>query len=361
MVAGVWVNGRQAVDVCLGSRDPEKGIAMTRDTLFRLASMTKPVTGAATMLQVERGKLQLDAPICKWLPAYEKMEVAFTTPDGKIYASRPAESRITLRMLLTHSSGIGSGVSVETQWEDICPREGDTLKSVCVKYARSLLDFQPGQSQSYSASVGWDILAHLVELSADMPYKEFIQKELFDPLDMPDTTYDPTPAQQGREMAFVDARNGILYPEKLSADNGCIGFPAGFPGGGAGLFSTLEDYSHFALMYLNGGSYHGRRILKPETVNQMATPQLPEHFAGLDRYNCWGLSMRVCPEQKAPEQPRSPGSYGWSGAFGTHFWVDPLKNTVAVYMSNLRSGGGSLAPTALEFERDVMAGYGECE
>jgi len=361
VVAGVWVNGKQAVDVCLGSRDPEKGIAISRETLFRMASMTKPVTGAATMLQVQRGKLELDTPISKWIPAFEKMEVAYSTPEGKILATRPANKQITPRMLLTHSSGLGTGASSVSQWNEFKPKDGQSLQSAVNGYARSLLDFQPGESQLYSACWGMDTLAALVELSADMPYKDFIRKEIFEPLDMVDTTYDPTPAQQAREMAFVDARDGKLVPIQVSAVNGFHVTAAGFPGGGAGLFSTLEDYSHFALMYLNNGTYNGYELLKKETVDQMATPQLPEHFPGMWRYTNWGLSMRVCPEQKAPDQPLTPGTLGWSGAYGTHFWVDRAKNTVGVYMSNLTDGGGAGAPTAFEFERDVMAGYGECE
>jgi len=360
-VAGVWVNGEQRVAVCMGSRDPEKHLDMTPDTLFRLASMTKPVTGAAIMLQVERGKLQLDTPICKWMPAYEKMEVAITTPDGQLLATRPAAKQLTVRMLLSHTTGIGSGVSGQLQSALLRPGQGDTLESMNVRYARSLLDFQPGEAQAYSGLVAWDVLARLVELTSDMPYQDFLQKEILQPLEMADTTYEPTPSQQSRQMSLTDTVDGRLVTIPVGGCEGSKGLPAGYPGGGSGLFSTLQDYSHLALMYLNGGAYGKHRVLKPETVQQMSACQVPEHFAGQDQYNCWGLSMRVTPRQKAPFQPRSPGSFGWSGAYGTHFWVDPAKNMVAVYLSNLLSAGGASAATAFEFERDVMAGYGECE
>ncbi|MBQ8611937.1 MAG: beta-lactamase family protein [Oscillospiraceae bacterium] len=387
--AGVWVNGEQVVDVCLGQRDPAAGAPMIPDALFRLASMTKPVAGTAAMQMVEAGKLELDAPISRWLPRFEKMEVAVATPEGEILATRPAERPITLRMLLTHSSGLGSGAAGNVQFAAI-PREKRTCLADAVDaYSEMALDFQPFTTQMYSGMCGLDVACRLVEVVSGIPYGEYAKKNIFDPLEMSDTTYAPTPEQLARAVAMVDARGGKLIPVDLSPRAGFTGFVKGYTGGGAGLFSTLEDYSHLALMFLNGGEYKGRRILKAETVAEMATPQLPEHFAGMWRRQNWGLSMRTLQEKASPVwvgdpaakgqtvgmygdcfykpdaalidagQPLTVGSFGWSGAYGTHFWVDPAKKTVAVYMSNLADGGGAGAPTAFEFERDVMAGWGE--
>ena len=387
--AGVWIGGEQVVDVCLGQRDPAAGIPMTRDTLFRLASMTKPVAGCAGMQMVEAGKLELDAPISRWLPAYEKMEVAIATPEGEILATRPAEKPITLRMLLTHSSGLGSGPAGHAQFGKLTVEQRKNLASAVDAYASFALDFQPGTAQMYSGMCGLDVVCRLVEVASGMPYDEYARKYIFEPLEMVDTTFAPTEEQMAREVAPVDAVNGKLVPWDISPRSGFGGFAPGYTGGGAGLFSTLEDYSHLAQMYLNGGEYKGRRILKAETVAEMATPQLPEHFGGMWKRQNWGLSMRTMSETAPviwagdpaakgqtvgiygdcfykpdaglidPGQPLTPGSFGWSGAYGTHFWMDPAKNLCAVYMSNLRDGGGAGAPTAFEFERDVMAGFGE--
>lgn len=361
--AGVWLNGQPVYEVCLGQRDPENGVALTPDTLFRLASMTKPVTGTAVMQQVEKGLLELDAPLSRWLPRFEKMQVAVATPEGEILAVRPAQQPITLRMLLTHSSGLGSGPAGDIQFNRLQQQFSGpvNLEKAVDAYADFVLDFQPGTTQLYSPVMAMDVLARLVELTSDEPYADYVKKNIFEPLEMPDTTYAPTPAQQARVMKLVDAQNGSLLPVDVADDCGFTGLPEGFTSGGAGLFSTLEDYSRFARMLLNNGEFNGQRILKKETVDAMATPQLPEDFWGITRYFNWGLSMRVCPEQKAPGQPLTPGSFGWSGAYGTHFWVDRTKNLTAVYLSNLADGGGSGAPTAFEFERDVMAGFGECE
>ncbi len=389
VTAGVWVNGTQVVDICLGQRDPAAAAPMTRDALFRLASMTKPVAGVAAMQMVEAGKLELDAPIARWLPAFETMEVAVATPEGEILATRPAAQPITLRMLLTHSSGLGSGPAGSVQFAAIPQSSRTCLADSVDAYAEMALDFQPGTTQMYSGMCGLDVVCRLVELASGMPYGEYVKKNIFEPLEMPDTTFCPTEEQITREVTMVDARNGVLHPTEMSPRSGFSGFADGYTGGGAGLFSTLEDYSHLALMLLNGGEYKGRRILRPETVAEMARPQLPEHFAGMWRRQNWGLSMRTM-QETAPTvwagepaaagkttgiygdcfykpdaaliesgQPLTPGSFGWSGAYGTHFWVDPARRTVAVYMSNLLDGGGAGAPTAFEFERDVMAGWGE--
>ncbi len=356
--AGVWVDGAQRLALCMGQRDPAAHKALTPDTLFRLASMTKPVTGVATLLQWQRGKLDLDAPVSRWLPGFEKMQVAVATPEGEILQTRPAARPITPRMLLTHSSGLGSGPVGDAQYGAVGPKNHATLAQAVDAYAGCVLDFQPGESQMYSGILGMDVLARLVELTAEQSYTDFLQENILGPLEMPDTTYRPSPAQAARLMAMTDARDGVLHPVALSDAAGFVDFPDGYTGGGAGLFSTLEDYSHLAQMLCDGGTWRGRRILQEDTVRAMATPQLPEAFFGITRYFNWGLSVRTCREQAPasepwPGQPLPAGSFGWSGAFGTHFWVDPSQRLVAVYMSNLLDGGGAGAATAFEFEHDV--------
>ena len=364
VTAGVWLEGENRLTLCMGQRDPAAGLPMQTDTLFRLASMTKPITGTAVMQQCQRGALELDASIARWLPRFAEMKVAVATPEGEILATRPAARPITPRMLLTHSSGLGSGPAGDAQFAAVGPANHATLAQAVDAYADCALDFQPGTAQMYSGILGMDVLARLVELTADMPYDEYLRKNIFEPLEMADTTYCPTPQQAARLMRLVDARDGALHPVEIADGCGFGDFPIGYTGGGAGLFSTLEDYSHLALMLADGGLYKGRRVLEAATVEAMATPQLPESFGGISRTFNWGLSMRVCPEQAPadapwPGQPLSAGSFGWSGAYGTHFWVDRKRRLTAVYLSNLADGGGAGAPTAFEFEHDVMAGFGE--
>jgi len=359
-VTGVWVGGEKRCGTAIGWSDPEHGRAISEDTIFRLASMTKPVTGVAAMLQWERGLIDLDDPISRWLPGFAEMRVAERIENGKIVSTVPAQRQITPRMLLTHSSGAGSGVSNELQYDRFKPARHRDLAEAVDAYADAALDFQPGSSQIYSGIIGLDIMARIVELTADMPYEEFLRRNIFAPLGMADTGYTLGEEQCGRVTAMVTA-DGSFKTVPMSPKCGFEDFPEGYTGGGAGMFSTLADYGRFAGMLAGGGELDGVRILNEATVALMSSPQLPPTFPGVGESFDWGLSMRVCPVQNAPSQPLTGGSFGWSGAYGTHFWIDRKKGLYAVYMSNIKNGEGAGAPTAFEFERDVMAGFGECE
>lgn len=360
--AGVWLHGLPQLEVCLGWRDPLAGVPMRRDTLFRLASMTKPVTGVAVLQQWQRGKLDLDTPVSHWLPGFADMRVALDPAD--LTRTCAAARAITPRMLLCHASGLGSGPAGDAQYAALGPANHQSLAAAVEAYSGCVLDFQPGTQQMYSPALGMDVLARLVELTADRPYDEYLAENLFAPLEMPDTTYRPTAGQLARVMTLVDARDGALQPTGLPAEVGFGDFPPGYTGGGAGLFSTLEDYSHFAQMLADGGVFRGRRLLPEAAVLAMAAPQLPESFAGILPTFNWGLAVRVCPQRAPagapwPGQPLTPGSFGWSGAYGAHFWVDRQRGLTAVYLSNLLDGGGAGAPTAFAFEHAVMAGFSQ--
>ncbi len=359
-VTGVWVGGKKRCGVSIGWRDPINGIKMTEDTVFRLASMTKPLAGIAAMLQWERGLIDLDAPITRWLPEFGAMRVAEKMKDGRIVSTVPAERVITPRMLLTHSSGLGCGGEGIEQYEIFTPALRKDVAEAVRFYSESTLAFQPGTKQMYSGVFGLDVIVRIVELTADMPYEEFLKKNVFEPLGMKDTGYTLSDEQCGRVIAMIVA-DGSFTAAPMSPRCGFEDFPDCYTGGGAGMFSTLADYGRFAGMLAGGGELDGVRILNEATVELMSAPQLPPTFEGVgDSFN-WGLSMRVCPVQNAPAQPLTGGSFGWSGAYGTHFWVDRKKDLWAVYMSNIKNGMGAGAPTAFEFERDVMAGFGECE
>ncbi len=358
-VTGVWIGGKKRCGTVIGWSDPDRGLKLREDSIFRLASMTKPITGTAVMLQWEKGLIDLDEPVTKWLPGFRHLLVADRLGDGEILSTVPAERPVTPRMLLTHSSGIGSGVTAGLQPDLTTPAGCGSLGEALTRYAKAVLEFQPGTSQAYSGILGMDLLARIVEITADMPYEEFLRENLLRPLGMFDTGYTLTREQIGRVVAMYTA-DGSFTAEPMRPDCGFADFPGGYPGGGGGLLSTLEDYGSFAAMLAGGGALDGVRILKEGTVNLMASPQLSPSFPGIGDHFNWGLSMRVCPVQCAPEQPLTGGSFGWSGAYNTHFWVDRKKDLYAVFMANIRNGAGAGAETAFEFERDVMAGFDEC-
>lgn len=349
-VYGFWNPNGVIISEATGYRDLQKAKKIEKNTIFRIASMTKPILGVAFMQLCERKLCHLDAPISYWLPWYKNMQVAEKYADGKIYATVAAKREITPRMLLSHSSGIGCGGTGELQAG--ISENTKTLAEAVESYSESVLEFQPGENQAYSPLWGSDVVAHLIERLTDMPYEAYIQKYILNPLGMADTTYCPKDTQLERIMEFVERGEDEFKKGDILPKAGFVDFKEGQVSGGAGLFSSLEDYSRFAGMLLNYGTYEGNCILKKETVKEMIRPQLGKDIPGISEYFNWGLSMRVC-EKQSQNQPLPDGSYGWSGAYGTHFWIDPKNNIAGIYMMNLANGGGFGEPASMEFERNT--------
>ena len=363
-ICSVWSRDGLLWTDSVGYADLQKTIPLKSNSMFRLASMTKPIAGAALMQQVEKGLIGLDDPIYKWLPSFEKLEVATKIQDGKIVETEPARFHVTPRHLLYHGSGIGSGNSAAVQYPYITRVE--SLAESVENYSKSILEFHPGTTRAYSPYWGFDIIARLVEVISGMPYDAYIKKNFLDPLGMVDTTYLPNDEQIARTVDFVNTSTGKLAKVSISPKTGHLFGTVesahllgeveaanldGYVAGGAGLFSTMEDYRRFAQMLLNEGEWNGHRFLEKDTVKQMRTHQVAVSLTGEKQTLGWGLSMRCCLDgQTLPK-----GAYGWSGSYGTHFWVDPTNDITCVYMMNLENGGGSGEPAALEFEADVMA------
>lgn len=317
-------------------------------TAFRLASMTKPVTAVAALLCVQDGLFSLDDSASKFLPAFGKMRLA-VIDGGKLTAGGPA-GEFTLRQLLTHSAGIGAGEAGEMQYAAFCPRDGDTLATAVERYAGMLMDFRPGTAQFYSAVVGLDIVARIVELASGISYGEFVHDRIFAPLGMEETSYLLTGRAWETIASNYRAEGGELIEEE--ALRNFNDFPLGYTGGGAGLLSTLGDYVRFAEM-LRRARKGEREILTQESAIEMSKPQLDESIGGIYPIFNWGLGVRAL-SLRNEDQPLTAGSFGWSGAFGTHFWVDPANDLTAVYMHNSSTYGGAGAPHTLAFERAVM-------
>ncbi len=327
--------------------EPGSPFAVKPDTLFRLASMTKPVTAVAVMKLAERGALDLDDPIGKYLPKLDKL------PLGKVCDDRLTKLeesyRLTIRNLLTHSSGFGSGPVGDWMGKHRTQERMQNLETVVDYYADCALDFAPLTAQAYSGVVAFDVAARIVEVVSGMPYDCFLKQKIFDPLGMADTTFAPTAEQWERMIPMHDRveEKSVVKPTKP----GTIfeGFPTTYFAGGAGLASTLQDYIRFAEMLQNGGRLDGVQILTEDSVRQMATPQLPKAIAPGNEV--WGLGVRVI--ARDAYGPLPVGTFGWSGAYGTHFWVDPVNKITAIYLKNSHYDGGSGAKTARQMEEDV--------
>lgn len=349
--AAVYVGqaGKTLYRNSMGVADPATGAPVTEKTLFRIASMTKPITAVATLILTERGKLSLDDPIERYYPQFKNMKIAEVGEGDALRDAGNAKTKITIRNILSHTSGIGSGRAGALQIAAMTMEDLDTLGNTIDFFSRQGLSFEPGTKQEYSGFPAYDVLTGILEKTADEDYGSFLYREIFSRCNMEDTTFVPTQLQWGRLAAMHDRISGKscvsgVYP-------GCVfeKIPCTHVLGGAGLVSTLSDYSNFAEMLMNGGVYFGEHILSQASVNELATPQLPASIQpGLQR---WGLGVRVIVDGNYPGLP--VGSFGWSGAYGPHFWIDPENQIAAVYMKNSRHDPGAGSVTGYHFEADV--------
>ncbi len=356
-VCGVFSQGECIFEYAAGYSDAEKKTPLRKDALFRLASMTKPITAAAALICEDRGLLRITDEVCKYIPGFSDLRVG-RPENGRIADAGAAERNITLFDILTHSAGLGAGEVGAAQYA--ARKVPETLEEAATTYQNWYLDFSPGTRQCYSAGVAFDVAARIVELVSGLPYARFLEENIFRPLGMRDTTYTPDEAQLARAVRMYrlkDDGGGMEFK-----DFGRSGFPEfaeGYPGGSAGLFGTYRDYSLFARMLAGEGEFGGVRILSEAAAEKMRTPFLSHALEGIDDYFNWGLGVRVRERRCAGRQPLSAGSFGWSGAFSTHFWVDPRLKVVGLLMVNLNDAGGADAEASAAFEQDVMHAFGK--
>ncbi|MGA3179447.1 MAG: serine hydrolase domain-containing protein [Verrucomicrobiota bacterium] len=308
----------------VGRSDLASGRKLKTDDIFWIASMSKPVTAVAVAMLADEGKLSFDDPVGKYLPEFGDMWVAGEQTEQQrllVKAARP----VTLRDLLTHTSGLGEYRVTDPHW---------TLAAMSKVLAREPLRFQPGTRWSYSTA-GMDVAGRVVEVASGTPYAQFLQRRLFDPLGMKDTTFWISPSQKKRfvQCYIRDAQSGKLGPATNTyMYGGAVTDHERPPLGGAGLFSTAEDVAKFYQMMLNHGTANGRRILKPETVAEMTRKQTGDLRArpGMP----WGLGFCVVedPAQMEANATLSPGTFGHGGAFGTQSWADPARGIIYVLM-----------------------------
>ena len=329
-------------------------IKVNEKTLFRLASMTKPITAVAVMKLCERGLLSLDEPVSKIIPEFEEMYIG-KAENGRIKCVSKAQTPITLRHVLTHTSGIGSGPVGDILMKELPSDKRKDLEFMMNYFTQNPIDFEPASAQLYSGTFAFDVAARAIELVSGKRYDEFLKAEIFDPLGMKDTAFVPSEEQWSRMIPMhnmLDAKSVIAheFDRRIFAD-----FPESYFCAGAGLFASLSDYVRFSSMLQNGGALDGVRILSKQSVDEIATPHVSaDIMAGNER---WGLSVRVITEKSYATLP--VGTYGWSGAYGSHFWIDPVNRITAIYMKNSLYDGGAGSVTSRQFEKNVFDSLGE--
>ena len=315
-----------------GLQDLEAKKPLTKDTIFRIASMTKPITGVAMMMLWEDGKWTLDDPVAKHIPEFARLKVA--TPNGEVAQARP----MTMRQLMSHTAGFDvSGGYAKQQLDD----RSQTLQSMIDKLAELPLPVQPGSDWRYGPSV--NIQGYLVEKLSGRTLDEFFRTRIFEPLGMKDTGFWVDPSKKGR------VTNIHTYgPDKKIVTAPAHGDPTRKPvflSGSGGLLSTTEDYFKFAQMLLNGGQANGTRFLKSSTVELMRTSVL-EPGVQVDLYGPssiqqgigFGLDFAIVMDPAKANLPDGKNSFYWGGAFGTWFWIDPTNDLIVVGMMQNLNG-----------------------
>ncbi len=316
-----------------GLMDAESRRPMEKGAIFRIASMSKPVTAVALLMLVEEGKIRLNDPVSRFLPEFKKMQVAVARPvkgpGEEAFYTVPADREITIRDLLTHTSGLMS-------WQSQIPvpklEPTSTLSSYVPQFAKVPLDFQPGTQWSYSGRGGPDLLSRIVEIITGQTYDAFLRARLFEPLGMKDTFFYPPYDRRPRMVTLYKRTAGGLT---RAANQDGFSVPT-YHSGAGGLMSTAEDYLQFGQMLANGGELNGKRILSPRTVELMSSNHAGEMFNGkLGRPAHgmgFGLLVAVIQDPVAAGLRLSAGTFGWDGAYGTQMWVDPKEKMVTVIM-----------------------------
>ena len=345
--------GRVAHFEAQGLMDIESRKPMQKDAIFRIMSMTKPIVGASIMMMIEEGKVRLTDPVSKFIPELKDLKVAVTmpAPAGQTTAAGtparfytvPAEREITIRDLLTHTSGLVSGGVSNQEARSVALKGKETLADYLPRLGKVPLDFQPGTRWAYSAQAGFDVLARVVEITSGMPFDRFATQRIFDPLGMKDTFFYPAEGNPRMVTRYSRGENGLEKQTNPGFMNGAY-----FSGGG-GLMSTAEDYLQFAQMLLNRGELNGKRLLGSKTVEVMTSVAVPDTLPGRTKGEGYGLSVRVVNDPIARSSFMSAGTFGWSGAYGTHFFVDPQEKVVGILMTQTPD-----QQVRLDFENAVM-------
>jgi CubicO group peptidase (beta-lactamase class C family) len=356
-----------------GFSDIEAKIPVEYDAIYRMMSMIKPITAVAVMMLVEQGKIGLDDPVVKYIPSFADRMVTDERLKGYVLKCNiwnyitvkcgginrvPADRDFTVRDLLSHSAGLEEGI-IGTLASKANEGENDNLEERMERYADAMLDFQPGTSTEYSAFAGFDVLARIVEIAGGQTFDVFLKEHIFTPLGMKDATFKLTDEQKSRLVQIYKRVGGELV--NVSGTDDDIGGEIKSDrlwSGSAGLYCTIGDYDRFGQMLANGGMLDGVQILKPESAALMHMEAQEKHLEYEPGF-VWGLGLLIA---HAPERNDSfvrAGTYGWSGMYGTHFFICPEENIEVVFATNRSGIGGNLSPISRKLEELVFGIY--CE
>jgi len=339
----IAVDGQVVYDKGFGFRDRETKALMNPLTEFRIASMSKPIITAAAMKLVEEGKLKLSDPLSKYFPGFKNMQVlaAYNGKDS-VYTTVAAKEEITIKNLMTHTSGIGYGfvdprltnIYAKNGIPDLATSEKVTIKEKVEKLATLPLGVQPNSMFYYGLSI--DVLGAVIEVASGQPLDSFINASILKPCEMKDTHFF-LPAEKERRLAvmYAETKDGRLERLPLVSKGYNVNYPITgaktYFSGGSGLVSNVEDYARFCQMILNKGNYNNVQVLSEESINQMTSNQIGNLNVGKNKF---GLGFEIATEGGLKNGSKV-GKLSWGGAFNTTFWIDPERKSIAVLMTQV--------------------------
>lgn len=363
VVALIARNGKIVYHQAYGVADVGSARPLKKDDIFRIASQSKAITATAVMMLWEEGKFRLDDPVSKYIPEFKNPQVlqTFRYADTS-FTARPAIREITIRHLLTHTSGLGYGVIdgdermkmlyAKAGTTDLFTTENVSIKEVVMKLAKLPLHHDPGEKYTYS--MGLDVLGYLVEVVSGMPFDRFLRDRLFDPLGMQDTWFYLPETKANRLVAIHHRIDGEwqIYPDTFYK----VDYPKEgakrFFSGGAGLSSTAKDYATFLQMYLNGGELNGVRILSRNTVDIIMANHAGDLYGGGNAH--YGLAFGVLTQKgQGRGGDLSEGTFNWGGYFNTQYFADPKEGLIGVILKQTQGGTGD--QTAWKFKQMIGA------
>lgn len=341
IVALIARNGKIVFHKAYGMANVKNKKVMEKDAIFRIASQTKAITATAVMMLWEEGKFKLDDPISKYIPEFGKAEILDTFNESdSTYTTKPAENQITIRDLLTHTSGLGYGViDGDDRFKKIYAKAGITdlftTKNITIgesvkKLAKLPLHHEPGEAWTYSE--GLDVMGYFIEVISGKPFDKFLKTRIFEPLGMSDTWFYLPKEKENRLVTVHKKENNkwVQFPVTFYDTNYPKTGAKTFFSGGAGLSSTPKDYATFLQMYLNEGELNGTRLLSRTTVNSILSNQIGNIWDGGKDY---GLAFDIINEKgESAGGEGSAGTFGWGGYFNTQYFADPVENIIGIIM-----------------------------
>lgn len=345
-VALVSKDGKLLIHRGYGLDDRSTGKKMEKDAIFRIASQTKALTSVGIMILMESGALLLSDPVHKFIPTFKNLKVLNTFSEkDSTYTTVPAKRDITIRDLLTHTSGLGyagigsPAIKAIYAKNKISAGIGETdanMRTTMLNLGSLPLEYQPGERWNYGLNT--DVLGHIIELVSGLSLESFFQKMICEPLGMRDTWFNLPLAIQPR-LTSIYTRDSLRFFTKMEVGKSPISpnFPSlnkSYFSGGAGLSSTVKDYGIFLQMLLNKGSYNGKQLLSPRTVEMI----LSNHSGRLMGDTHFGLGFSIVTPANT-DDIRNVGTFSWGGAFATTYWADPKENIVAVLMTQQLGAG----------------------